>query len=145
MRRRRTIVGFGLLFTAYSLFSAFLAWHLGGLARKNPHTIGVLAWSFFTAQVASLALSWMYFPPAPVAVSALAGPLPGLGRRAGQGGKGRGLAETGRHEETTAAPAVEEAQHGATFLLHFSRYLWRQECKHPCFIESLLFFCCFSR
>jgi hypothetical protein len=39
---------------------------------KNPHTIGVLAWSFFTAQVANLALNWMYFPPAPVAVSALA-------------------------------------------------------------------------
>jgi hypothetical protein len=65
-------IGFGLLFTVYSLFAAFLAWHLGGLARKNLQTIGVLAWSFFTAQVANLALSWMYFFPVPVAVSALA-------------------------------------------------------------------------
>jgi hypothetical protein len=65
-------IGFGLFFTVYSLFSAFLAWHLGGLARKNPQTIGVLAWGFFAAQVANLALSWMYFFPVPVAVSALA-------------------------------------------------------------------------
>lgn len=65
-------IGFGLLFTAYLLFSAFLAWHLSGLARKNPQTIGVLGWSLFTVQVANLALSWIYFFPAPVAVSALA-------------------------------------------------------------------------
>jgi hypothetical protein len=26
-----------------------------------------------------------------------------------------------------------------------ARDLWRQECKHLCFIESLRFFCCFSR
>jgi hypothetical protein len=64
--------GFGLLFTAYLLFSAFLAWHLGGLARKNPQTIGALGWSFFMVQVANLALSWIYFFPAPVVVSTLA-------------------------------------------------------------------------
>jgi hypothetical protein len=65
-------IGFGLLFTAYLLFSAFLAWHLGGLARKNPETIGALGWSLFTVQVVNLVLSWMYFFPAPAAVSALA-------------------------------------------------------------------------
>ena len=65
-------IGFGLLFTAYLLFSAFLAWHLGGLARKNPETIGALGWSLFTVQVVNLVLSWMYFFPAPVVVSALA-------------------------------------------------------------------------
>jgi hypothetical protein len=64
-------VGFGLLLTAYLLFSAFLAWHLGGLARRNPQAIGALAWSLFTVQVVNLALSWMYFFPAPVAMSAL--------------------------------------------------------------------------
>jgi hypothetical protein len=58
-------IGFGLLFTAYLLFSAFLAWHLGGLARKTPQTIGTLAWSFFTVLVATLALSWMYFLACP--------------------------------------------------------------------------------
>jgi hypothetical protein len=64
-------IGFGLLFTAYLLFSAFLAWHLGGLARKNPQAIGALGWSFFAVQAASLALSWTYFFIAPVAISAL--------------------------------------------------------------------------
>jgi hypothetical protein len=63
--------GFGLLLTAYLLFSAFLAWHLGGLARRNPQAIGALAWSLFTVQVVNLALSWTYFFPAPVAMSAL--------------------------------------------------------------------------
>ena len=64
-------IGFGLLFTAYLLFSAFLAWHLGGLARENPKAIGGLSWAFFTVQLATLALSWIYFFIAPVAVSAL--------------------------------------------------------------------------
>jgi hypothetical protein len=41
-------IGFGVLFTAYLLFSALLAWHLGGLARKNPQTMGPLGWSLFT-------------------------------------------------------------------------------------------------
>ncbi len=65
-------IGFDLLMTAYLLFSAFLAWHLGGLARKNPETIGALGWSLFTVQLLNLVLSWMYFFVAPVAVSALA-------------------------------------------------------------------------
>jgi hypothetical protein len=53
------------------LFSAFLAWHLGALAGKNPQTIGALGWAFFAVQVASLALSWIYFSAAPVVFSAL--------------------------------------------------------------------------
>ncbi len=65
-------IGFGLLFTAYLLFSAFLAWHLGSLARKNSEAIGALGWSLFTVQVVNLVLSWIYFFPAPVVVSALA-------------------------------------------------------------------------
>jgi hypothetical protein len=64
-------VGFGLLFTAYLLFSAYLALYLGNLAGKNPGAIGGLAWAFFMVQLASLALSWVYFFVAPVAVSAL--------------------------------------------------------------------------
>ena len=64
-------VGFGLLFTAYLLFSAFVAWYLGDLARKNPIAIGGLGWAVFMVQLANLALSWIYFFIAPVAVSAL--------------------------------------------------------------------------
>jgi hypothetical protein len=32
--------GFGLFCTAYLLFAAFLAWHLGTMARSAPQAIG---------------------------------------------------------------------------------------------------------
>jgi hypothetical protein len=63
--------GFGLLLTAYLVFTAFLAWYLGSMAGSNPRTIGPLAWAFLAVQIANLALSWIYFFIAPVIVSAL--------------------------------------------------------------------------
>ena len=63
--------GFGLYATVYLLFSAFLAWHLGDLARTNRQAIGSLAWVFTAVQVASLILSWRYFLLPPVILSAL--------------------------------------------------------------------------
>jgi hypothetical protein len=63
--------GFGLYATVYLLFSAFLAWYLGDLARTNPRAIGALAWVFVAVQVASLVLSWRYFLLPPVILSAL--------------------------------------------------------------------------
>jgi len=56
--------GFGLFVTAYVLFSAFLAWHLSGLAARNPEAIGSLGWVFLAVQLASVALSWIFFAPA---------------------------------------------------------------------------------
>jgi hypothetical protein len=64
-------IGFGLLFTAYLLFSAFIAFHLGALTQNYPKAIGGLSWAFFLVQVATLALSWIFFFAAPVAVSGL--------------------------------------------------------------------------
>jgi hypothetical protein len=63
--------GFGLFATIYLLFAAFLAWHLGGLAARAPQAIGTLGWMFFILQLASLALSWIYFLPPPAVLSAL--------------------------------------------------------------------------
>jgi hypothetical protein len=63
--------GFGLYATVYLLFSAFLAWRLGDLARTNPQAIGALGWVFVAVQVASLILSWKYFLLPPVILSAL--------------------------------------------------------------------------
>jgi hypothetical protein len=63
--------GFGLLVTVYLLFSAFLAWHLGGLAGHEPRAIGALGWVFFLVQAATLVLSWIYFSVPPVVLSAL--------------------------------------------------------------------------
>src|SRR5262245_49527840 len=59
-------VGFGLSVTAYMLFSAFLAWHLGGLAGKHPEAVGFLGWGFFVVQLACLVLSCIYFFTVPI-------------------------------------------------------------------------------
>ncbi len=64
-------VGFGLYITAYLLFSAFLAWHLGGLAAREPQAIGALGWAFLAVQLAGLVLSCIYFSAVPAAFSAL--------------------------------------------------------------------------
>lgn len=64
-------IGFGLFATVYLLFSAFLAWYLGDLARSNPQAMGLLAWVFVAVQVASLVLSWRYFLLPPVILSGL--------------------------------------------------------------------------
>jgi ABC-type antimicrobial peptide transport system permease subunit len=44
---------------------------LGGLAKTNPQAIGALGWVFFVLQVVSLLLSWIYFLPPPVVLSAI--------------------------------------------------------------------------
>jgi hypothetical protein len=63
--------GFGLYVSAYLLFSAFLSWHLGGLAHNVPQAIGYLGWIFFALQLASLILSWVYFSAIPTIFSAV--------------------------------------------------------------------------
>ena len=64
--------GFGLFCTLYLLFAAYLAWHMGSIAQSNPQAIGSLGWAFFVVQLASIVLSWIYFLPPPVILSALA-------------------------------------------------------------------------
>jgi len=63
--------GFGLLVTAYLLFCAFLAWHLGSLATSQPKAIGVLAWTFAAVQLANFVLSVLYFFLVPTLLSAV--------------------------------------------------------------------------
>ena len=53
--------GFGLMITAYLLFAAFLAWHLGTLAREQPAAIGALGWAFVAVQAVCVAVSLRYF------------------------------------------------------------------------------------
>lgn len=64
-------IGFGLLATASLVLCAFLAWHLGSLARTNPHATVAMAWVFFGFSAANLALSWIYFFAGPIIASAL--------------------------------------------------------------------------
>jgi hypothetical protein len=64
-------LGFGLFATVYLLLGAVLAWRLGAMARDNPQAIGPLGWALFAVQLVSLVLSWLYFLPPPVILSAL--------------------------------------------------------------------------
>ena len=64
--------GFGLFCTLYLIFLAYLSWHLGSMARTTPQAIGLLGWGFFTLNVASTVLAWIYFIPPPIILSALA-------------------------------------------------------------------------
>jgi len=63
-------VGFGLTITAYLLLAALLTWHLGGVARTAPGTIGALGCGFFALQLVCLVLCWVYFSAVPAALSA---------------------------------------------------------------------------
>ena len=64
-------LGFGLTITAYLLFSAFLAWHLGSVAATSPQSIGALAWAFAALQLACVGLSIAYFFLLPALLSGL--------------------------------------------------------------------------
>jgi hypothetical protein len=69
--------GLGLFCTAYLLFLAFLAWHLGTLARNTPQAIGALGWVFFGLQLVGIVLSWRYLVPPPIIFSAVLAILTG--------------------------------------------------------------------
>lgn len=62
--------GFGLSVSVYLLFSAFLAWHLGSLAAREPKAIGALGWAFCAMQVLQLTICVTYFFVPPMVFSA---------------------------------------------------------------------------
>jgi hypothetical protein len=62
-------LGFRLSLSAYLLFAAVVAWHLGGLARRNPEAIGGLGWALFAVQTVLFVLCCMYFFAAPIVVA----------------------------------------------------------------------------
>lgn len=70
--------GFGLSCTASMILSAFLCWHLGDLARSAPAAIGMLGWVFFAVQVVGVVLSFLYFGPPPMVLSALVTAIVGV-------------------------------------------------------------------
>lgn len=61
--------GFGLAVSVYVVFLAFLAWHLGDLARRNPSAVGGLGWMFCAMQVAQLAICMVYFFTLPIVLA----------------------------------------------------------------------------
>jgi len=70
--------GFGLSCTVSMLLSAFLAWHLGELARSAPASVGLLGWVFFAAQIAGGVLSFLYFGLPPMVLSAVVAVVVGV-------------------------------------------------------------------
>jgi len=64
-------VGFGLSLSVYLLFSAMVALHLGGLAKRNPSAIGGLGWALFAVQAALFVICCVWFFAAPIVTSGL--------------------------------------------------------------------------
>ena len=62
---------FGLSIGISTIFSAFLSWHLSGIARHAPQTIGLLGWAFCLTQLGGIVLSWIYFEAPQVIFSAV--------------------------------------------------------------------------
>lgn len=53
------------------LFAAFLAWHLGSLAKRDPSAIGALGIAFCAMQIAQAALCFVYFFMAPIVLESV--------------------------------------------------------------------------
>ncbi len=64
--------GFGLFLTVYLLFSAYVAWYLGNVARSDPSVAGSLAAALAALQLANLVIAVVYFSPPPITFSAIA-------------------------------------------------------------------------
>ncbi len=63
--------GFGLSATVSMLLQAFLAWHLGQLARSVPKAVGAMGWIFCLLQVPGVVMSFLYFGVPPMVLSVL--------------------------------------------------------------------------
>jgi hypothetical protein len=64
--------GFGLFISIYLVFSAFLAWWLGQVARTQPKTTVPMTWAFAATQAVGVVLSVLYFSLLPALFSASA-------------------------------------------------------------------------
>jgi hypothetical protein len=71
--------GFGWFCTVSLVFSAWLAWHLGGAAERERPALMPVAWGLFLCQAATLPIVWIYFFPAPIVFATLITALLGVG------------------------------------------------------------------
>ncbi|MGC1871959.1 MAG: hypothetical protein WA700_13465 [Acidobacteriaceae bacterium] len=53
----QVVFGLWLFYALSVLLEAYLAWHLGTLARTNPQAIGALGWVLFVYQIAVVYMS----------------------------------------------------------------------------------------
>jgi hypothetical protein len=52
------LLSLGVFCSLCVLFAAYLAWHLGTMARTTPHAIGALGWALFSYQLLGV---WVSF------------------------------------------------------------------------------------
>ena len=64
--------GFGFFVTALLLFSAYIAWYIGGLSPDARKMLAPLLWAFAIAYVVIAILTWRYFFLAPGILATLA-------------------------------------------------------------------------
>jgi hypothetical protein len=64
--------GFGLSISAFDLFSAWLAWTLGSMARAGERRASTIGWAMFALQCVGFVLSLRYFSIVPAVLSAVA-------------------------------------------------------------------------
>lgn len=65
------VLGFGYFCTVLMLFTALLAWQLGGLPRATLATMPVITWGFALSFVAATIVTVRYFFIAPITFSTL--------------------------------------------------------------------------
>jgi hypothetical protein len=72
--------GFGLLVTAYLLFSALLAWTLGGLSKENSKAASPVFWGLLATLLVNVVMAKLYFFAGPAILSAVIGICLGLAK-----------------------------------------------------------------
>jgi hypothetical protein len=56
----QVVLGLELFCSLCVLFGAYVAWHLGALARTTPQVIGALGWIFFAYQLVGVYISFIF-------------------------------------------------------------------------------------
>jgi hypothetical protein len=57
----QVVLGYEVFCSFCVLFAAYLAWHLGTLARTTPKAIGGVGWILFGYSLAGIYISWIDF------------------------------------------------------------------------------------
>jgi hypothetical protein len=57
----QVVLGYQVFCSLCVLFAAYLAWHLGNLARRTPQAIGAVGWVLFAYLLVGVYISWIFF------------------------------------------------------------------------------------
>jgi len=57
----QVVLGYDVFSSFCVLFAAYLAWHLGTLARTMPRAMGAVGWVLSAYSLAAVYISWIFF------------------------------------------------------------------------------------